>query len=99
MMGKFLAGNRVRITGNKNYHGFEIGEEVVINCSYQNEENAWVCYNRIDWWIVKECDMELSNDNATNLNWLLKHITTLDIKESTRKEITEAINKRLKELE
>lgn len=40
-MRKFNIGDKVRVTGNCNYHGYEIGKEYIIKCFdvYKTEPN------------------------------------------------------------
>jgi len=59
---EFKVGDKVRVTGNTTYHGYEIGTIVTLESSYDEAH-----YARWDTgaWFVCECDIELVEDSPS----------------------------------
>ena len=57
-MSKFKVGDKVRVVGNTNRHGYKIGDVVTLHFLYDNPSPHWRCGD----WFVMECDMETIED-------------------------------------
>jgi hypothetical protein len=79
-------GDKVRITGDINAHGFKIGEIVTIEKT--NKGNGYRAKNNNEsWWICEE-ECELIKDEKPMLNTVISHkIATVDEKGYVKQQI------------
>lgn len=71
-MSEFKVGDKVKIIGNSNCHGFRMGETVVIVNPYNAKQSLWHCVSEDDdlnRYLVSEIDMRhVEDDAATDTN-------------------------------